>query len=607
MKCLSGVLLAGIVFATSCTRKEESGRWPLDAGRSTSAVYASSALPTDDGQWVMPAKDYANTRFSSLNEINTGNAGQLRLKWTFSTGATRGHEAAPLIVNNTMYYVGPYPNKLFALDLTQNGALKWEYNPNPVPAAQGVACCDHVNRGAAYADGRLFYATLDNNVVAVDANSGAEVWKVRVGDINMGETMTMAPIIVKGKVLVGNAGGEFGVRGWIMALNAANGTVAWKAYHTGPDKEILIGPNFKPFYAEDRGRDLGVKTWPPDQWKIGGGTVWGWVSYDPQLDLIYYGTANPGPWNPDLRPGDNKWTDAVFARKPDTGEAVWAYQMSPHDVFDYDGVNESLLVDLPIKGQPRKVMLRAERNGFFYVIDRTNGEVLSAEPFVFTNATKYIDLKTGQPVEDKSKKPGSGQTGRNICPAVPGAKDWEPMAWSPKTGLVYIPAINLCMDMQGTEANYIAGTPYTGHQTLMYGGPGGHRGEFIAWDPIQQKRRWVIRELFPIYSGALATAGDVVFFGTMDRWFKAVNAHTGQVLWQIRTGSGIIAPPVTYRGPDGKQYIAVADGVGGWAGSIVSANLDARDGYADKGFVNAMKDLPTHTSKGGTVYVFGLP
>jgi lanthanide-dependent methanol dehydrogenase len=330
------------------------------------------------------------------------------------------------------------------------------------------------------------------------------------------------------------------------------------------------------------------------------------VSYDPELDLIYYGTANPGPWNPDLRPGDNKWTAAVFARRPDTGEAVWAYQLSPHDIFDYDVVNESLLVDLPIGGRTRKTMLRAERNGFFYIIDRTTGEVISAEPYVFTNSTKYIDLKSGQPVEDKSNKPGTNRIGRNVCPAVPGAKDWEPMAYSPKTGLTYIPALNLCMDIQGTEANYIAGTPYTGHQTLMYAGPGGHRGEFIAWDPVKQRKRWGVNELFPIYSGTVATAGDVVFYGTMDRWFKAVDARNGQELWRFRTGSGIIAPPITYRGPDGKQYVAVADGVGGWAGSIVSADLDPRDGYADKGFVNAMKDLPDHTDKGGTIYVFGL-
>jgi alcohol dehydrogenase (cytochrome c) len=507
-----------------------------------------------------------------------------------------------------MYYVAPFPNTLYALDLAQPGApLKWTYNPRPLDGAKGVACCDLVNRGAMYWEGRVYYATLDNHVVAVDAATGAEVWKTKVGEINIGETITMAPLVVKGKVLVGNSGGEFGVRGWMKSLDARSGAVVWTAYSTGPDADCLIAESFKPFYRQDQGKDLGATTWPQDHWKIGGGNVWGWISYDPELDLIYYGTANPGPWNPDIRPGDNKWTASIFARRPENGEAIWAYQWTPHDVFDYDGVNESILVDLPVEGQTRKVLLRAERNGLFYVLDRATGEVLSAEPYVFTNVVNGIDRRTGRPLEDMSKKPGFGHTARNICPAVPGGKDWEPMAYSPKSGLVYIPAINLCMDMRGVEANYIAGTPYGGHETLMYAGPGGHRGEFVAWDPVNARKQWVVKENFPVYSGAVATAGDLVFYGTMDRWFKAVHAETGEVLWQFRTGSGIISSPISYRGPDGKQYIAVADGVGGWAGSIVSKGLDSRDGYADKGFVNAMKDLPNYTDRGGTIYVFSIP
>jgi PQQ-dependent dehydrogenase (methanol/ethanol family) len=599
-------LVAGLLALVGCVSLQpdaEHARTP----RSAQGSSTPTRLPdSEDGQWTMPAKDYANTRFSGLDQIHTGNAASLQLIWSYSTGVTRGHEATPLYVDGTLYFVTPFPHTLIAIDAL-TGAKKWDYNPKPVPSAKGVACCDEVNRGAFFSSGRLYYVTLDNQAVAVDAASGKEVWKVRVGDINLGESMTMAPIVVGNKVLIGNSGGEFGVRGWIKALDADSGAVVWTGYNTGPDKEVLIGPNFRPPYDEDKGTDLGVTTWPPDHWKIGGGNVWGWVSYDPELDLIYYGTANPGPWNPDIRPGDNKWTASIFARRPDTGEAVWAYQFTPHDVFDYDGVNESLLADLPIGGQTRKVLLRAERNGFFYVMDRATGRILSAEPFMYTNVVKGVDLNTGRPAEDKSKAPGFNRTVKNICPAVPGAKDWEPMAYSPKSGLVYIPAINLCMDMQGVEANYIAGTPYTGHKTLMYAGPGGHRGEFIGWDPVQNAKRWGIREQFPVYSGALATAGDLVFYGTMDRWFKAVDANTGQVLWQFRTASGIIAPPMTFRGMDGKQYISIADGVGGWAGSVVAAGLDARDGYADKGFVNAMKDLPAHTGPGGTIYTFALP
>lgn len=325
----ASLLLAFAAFAPGCRKREEPRSTGVGA-RSPALEHARvepAAPAEDDGQWVMPAKNHASTRYSGLDQVNPDNVGQLRVAWTFSTGIPRGHEAAPLVVGETMYLVTPFPNHLHALDLSRPGApLKWTYRPEPSPAAQGVACCDVVNRGAAYARGRIFFNTLDNHTVAVDAETGEEVWKTKLGDINQGETMTMAPLVVKDKVLVGNSGGELGVRGWLTALHVDTGEIAWRAYSTGPDKEVLIGPSFQPFYDQDRGRDLGVTTWPPDKWKIGGGNVWGWISYDPELDLIYYGTANPGPWNPEQRPGDNKWTAGIFARRPDTGEAIWFYQ-----------------------------------------------------------------------------------------------------------------------------------------------------------------------------------------------------------------------------------------------------------------------------------------
>ena len=555
----------------------------------------------------MAPKDYANTRFSSLDQINTRNVKSLKLVWTFSTGLVRGHEAAPLIVNNTMYIVTPFPNILYALDLTNNGEMKWAYKPNPAEAAQGAACCDVVNRGAFYWNGKIYYNTLDNQTVAVDATTGKEVWKTKLGDINQGETITMAPLVVKGKVLVGNSGGEFGIRGWLTAVDADTGKISWRAYSTGPDSDVLIGPNFKPFYAADRQKDLGVTTWPKDMWKIGGAGVWGWISYDPELDLIYYGTANPGPWNPDMRPGDNKWACTLFARRPETGEAIWAYQTMPHDDHDYDGVNENVLVDLPMQGGTRKVLMRPDRNGHLYVIDRTNGEVISAETYGFVNTTNGVDLKTGRPNVNKEKAPGFGRTVRDICPAAPGSKDWQPSAYSFKTGLLYIPHNNLCMEEEGVQANYIAGTPYVGMNVRMSPGPGGHRGEFTAWDPVNAKTVFKINEKFPVWSGTVVTAGDIAFYGTMDNYFKAINARTGEVLWQFRTGSGIIGQPVTYRGPDGKQYVAILSGVGGWSGAIVSGGLDPRDGTSALGFVNAMGDLPQATTPGGMLYVFALP
>jgi lanthanide-dependent methanol dehydrogenase len=582
---------------------------PAPAGlRATEARAASLAPDSGSAQWTIPAKNYASTRYSGLDQITTANVAGLGLAWTFSTGVTRGHEAAPLVVGSTMYVVTPFPNILYALDLSKPGApLKWTYEPHPSTAAQGVACCDVVNRGAVYYDGKIIYNTLDAQTVAVDAETGREAWRTKVGDINRGESVTMAPLVVKGKVLVGNSGGEFGIRGWLTALDAGTGKLAWRGYTTGPDADVLIGPRFKPFYPQDQGKDLGVSSWPGDAWQYAGGGAWGWISYDPELDLIYYGTANPGPWNPEVRPGDNKWTAGVFARDPDTGEAVWAYQWSPHDQYDYDGVNELILLDLPIGGRMRKVLVHPERNGYVYVLDRQTGEVLSADPYGYITTTKGVDLKTGRPIEVPEKAPRTGAVVRGICPAAPGVKDWQPSAWSSRTGLLYIPHQNLCQDEEGTEANYIAGTPYVAAIVKMYAGPGGYRGVVTAWDPVARKAAWEVHERFPVWSGTVATAGDVVFYGTMDGWFKALDAKRGKELWRFKTGSGIIGQPTTYLGPDGKQYVAVLAGVGGWAGAVVAGGLDTRDSSAALGFVNAMKDLPAATTKGGMLYVFALP
>src|SRR6185503_19281230 len=335
---LLAALLASLLGGCKTEASRSTGSTNVERG--AAPANGEVDLAADDGQWVRPAKDLASTRFSGLTEINTTNVKNLRVIATFSTGTLRGHEAAPIVVGNTMYIITPYPNYVYALDLTKPGLpTKWMYNPKPELASQGVACCDVVNRGLVYDNGKLFFNTLDDHTIALDAATGKEVWNTKVGDINMGETITMAPLVAKGKVLVGDSGGEMGVRGWLKALDATTGTVVWTAYHTGPDKDVLIGPDFKPFYAKDKGKDLGVSSWPPDGWKIGGGTMWGWISYDSTSGMIFYGSANPGPWNPDQRPGDNKWTSTLFARKPQTGEAVWAYQLSPHDLHDYDGVN----------------------------------------------------------------------------------------------------------------------------------------------------------------------------------------------------------------------------------------------------------------------------
>ncbi len=572
------------------------------------ASAAALARQPVDGEWPMAARDYANTRFSPLDQITPANVTQLKLVFSFDMGVDRGQEAAPVVVGSTMYVVAPYPNYLYALDLAKPQApLKWKFSPNPEARAQGVACCDVVNRGVAFADGKVFMNTLDGQSIAVDAATGKEIWRTKLADIGKGETITMAPLVVKDKVLVGNSGGELGVRGWLVALDSKTGKEAWRAWSTGPDADVLIGPDFKPYYESERGKDLGVKTWPGQSWTIGGGNVWGWLSYDPQADLVYYGTANPGPWNPEQRPGANKWTAGIFARRPSDGQARWFYQWSPHDLHDYDGVNENVLLDLPWRGSPRKLLVHPDRNGYVYVMDRLTGQVLSAEPFVHITTTEGVELKTGQLKYNPGKQPRTGEVIREICPVSPGGKDWQPSAWSPRTGLLYIPHQNLCQDTETYDVSYIAGTPYVGVDNKMYAGPGGNRGVFTAWDVLAGRKRWSIPERFPVWSGALATAGDVVFYGTMEGWFKAVDAKTGRQLWQFKTESGIIGQPVSYRGPDGRQYVAILSGVGGWAGAIVSGNLDARDGTAAKGFVNAMKDLPAYTGKGGRLYVFALP
>ena len=565
----------------------------------------ATASPADDGQWTMAAKDPASTRYSSLNEISRTNVSRLRVAWTFSTGVNAGHEAAPLVVGSTMYLVTPFPNFVFALDLTKPGApVKWQYDPKPPAAARGVACCDVVNRGAVYWNASIIFNTLDGRTISLDAETGEERWVSRLADINRGETITMAPLVAGDKVLVGNSGGEFGVRGWITALNAGDGSMAWRAYSTGPDKDVLIGADFKPFYEQDRGTDLGVSSWPPDGWKLGGGTVWGWMSYDPELKLVYYGTANPGPWNPEQRPGDNKWTSGIFARDPDTGAAKWFYQWSPHDLYDHDGVNENVLLDLNIGGRARKVLVRPDRNGYMYVMDRTSGEVLSATPFVHITSSTGVDPKTGRLIPVKEKEPRVGVVVRDICPSAPGAKDWQPSSFSPQTGLLYLAHNNLCMDFEALEASYIAGTPYVGASVVYKPGPGGPQGEVTAWDPVAAKPVWKIREKYPAWSGTVATAGGLVFYWTMDGWFKAVDHETGDVLWQFKAGSGIIGQPITYRGPDGHQYVAVLSGVGGWPGAVVVNDLDTRDESAALGWGLAMRDLKKDTTKGGMLYVF---
>lgn len=540
------------------------------------------------GEWHRPARDFASTRFTPLDQIDAHNVARLRVAWTFSDGEKGGHEGAPLVVDGTMYLVTPFPNVLYALDLTQPGApIKWRYTPNPAPMAQGKACCDVVNRGAVYAEGRIIYNLLDGHTVAVDAKSGKELWRVKLAQVDRGETLTMAPLAVGKKVFIGNSGGEMGVAGWIAALDINTGKEWWRAYSVGPDDKVRIGKDFKPFYDWMKGKDLGVTTWPKDAWKTGGGAVWAWISYDPETNLIFYGTSNPGPRVPTQRPGLNLWTAAIFARDADTGMAKWAYQFTPHDQWDYDGVNENILLDMTLEGKPRKVLVHLDRNGYGYTIDRNSGEVLVAKEFGKQNWSSGVDLKTGQPIVKPQMQPKPEVKLKNVCPPDIGVKDWQPAAFSPRTGLVYAGIFNICMDLTNHTQTYIPGTPYDGMEMERHAAEGGHWGAFIAWDPVKGEKVWQIKEDYMVMSGALVTATDIAFYGTVDGWFRAVDARSGAVLWSQKLGSGVISQPISYLGPDGRQYVAVSAGVGGAAAVSAAA-------------------MPAYPARGSTLYVFSI-
>jgi PQQ-dependent dehydrogenase (methanol/ethanol family) len=598
---LSGGLVAGLsLLATAASAQAKSGAWTRNA---------------PDGDWQMPNRDFSNQRFSPLSQISTANVATLKAAWSFSTGTLRGHEGNPLVIGSVMYVHTSFPNIVYALDLSKEGAPQiWKYVPQQSADAIPIACCDLVNRGTAYhPSGKIYIAALQGDLIALDARTGKELWKVRHPErsgtqveaitYKDGATITTAPIVIKDMVGIGISGGEFGVRGRFTMWDANTGKHLWTGYSTGPDSEVLIEGDANANYPSHKGKDLGVTTWQGDEWKRGGGTTWGWYAYDPELNLLYYNTGNPGSWNPDQRPGDNKWSMTMFARNPETGKVKWAYQMTPHDEWDYDGINEDVLFE---KGG-QKLLAHFDRNGFGYTVDRTNGKVIVGKAYGPINwAKESIDLTTGLPVRDPRYGTTSKKNTEGICPAAIGFKDQQPVAYSPITGLFYVPANHICMDYEGVEVKYTRGQPYVGAIVRMFPGPGGHRGRFLAWDPMAGKVVWEIKENLAAYGGALATQGGVVFYGTMEGWLKAVDQKTGKLLWKFKTPSGIIGNPMTYKGPDGKQYVAVLSGIGGWAGIGVAAGIGAEDPTAGLGALGAFGDAGQFSTQGGVLTVFGL-
>ncbi|MFL9711144.1 methanol/ethanol family PQQ-dependent dehydrogenase [Methylobacillus sp. Pita1] len=593
-------------------------------------------LIQDDNQWVTQRKDYASTGYSKLSQISQSNVKNLKAAWTFATGVNRGHEGAPLVIGDTMYFTTAFPNNVYALDLNNEEKIKWSYFPKQDPSVQALLCCDNVTRGLAYGDGKIFLQQNDGQLVALDAKTGAKVWDVGVVDVKQGATTTNAPHVFKDKVITGCSGGEYGVRCYLTAYNIKDGSIAWRAYSTGPDSEVLIGKDFNkdnPHYSslsvyEDVNggnkeggsfkalpkeklkfpeKDLGVKTWLKPQatkngWEQGGGATWGWYSYDSALNLVYYSTGNPSVWNPDVRPGDNKWSMTIFARDLDTGVAKWGYQLTPHDEWDFDAVNETILWD----ADGKKLATHFDRNGFGYTLDRQTGKLLVAEKMhPFVNWATGIDLVTGIPQKDPKFSTHEDVNVTGICPAALGVKDQQPAAYSPKTKLFYVPLNHVCMDYEPVEVKYVAGQPWVGATLSMYPGPDGVMGGFMAWDGLKGKQAWYKKEKFSVWSGALATASDVVFYGTLDRWFKAVDAKSGKELWKFRVGSGVVGNPITY-GHKGKQYVAILSGIGGWAG--VAMNLGLTNDNEGLGAAGGYKELKEWNAApgGGALNVFSL-
>ena len=628
-------------------------------------------LTENANYWAYPSGNYSNWRYSELDQINNKNASGLVAAWTFSTGRLQGHEGGPLVLppsatgldSDHLYIHSSFPNDVFAIDLdTLN--ITWAYEPQQNEAETvPVMCCDIVNRGLGYSMGQIYLQQADNILVALSAKTGEKVWSAsNGGDIpaelggpygpTSGMTNTNAPHPIKDKVFTGCSGAEFGVRCWIAAYNAKDGSLAWRAFSMGPDEDIIFDANTTSM-GEKVGKDSSLKTWcafdaaeetgksswgvdalransegdrvckeTSDQWKLGGGSVWGWWPADFDENLMYYGSGNPGTWNPVVRPGDNRWSMTIFARDIDTGVARWVYQMTPHDEWDYDGVNEMILADMKVNGKDTPALVHFDRNGFGYTMNSKTGELLVAEKYdPAVNWATHVDMKTGYPqVVNSYSTHHNGQdvVSKDVCPAALGTKDQQPAAYSPRTGLFYVPTNHVCMTYEPVSYaaggnQYISGQAYVNANLTMY--PAGavmengtdNMGNFIAWDASEGKIIWSKSEQWSVWSGALATAGDVVFYGTLDSYAKAIDAKSGDELWKFKTPSGIIGNFHTWT-HKGKQYVGVLSGIGGWAGAVVAIpGLAAAPDTAALGAVGGYRGLLNSARNSGVLMVFSMP
>jgi len=531
----------------------------LDAGRITAA-------DREPDNWLTYGRTYSEQRFSPLKQINEQSVQQLGLAWYFDLDTRRGQESTPLVVDGVMYFTTAW-SKVIAIDAA-TGKLLWSYDPKVLPGWAVNACCDVVNRGVAAWRGKVFVGTLDGRLIALDAVKGQPVWDALTIDRSSRYTITGAPRVVKGKVLIGNGGAEMGVRGYVSAYDSETGKLAWRFYTVPGDP---ANPFESPILKE------AAKTWSGGWWKNGGGgTVWDAMAYDPQLDLLYIGTGNADPWARKIRggkAGDCLFTSSLIALRPDTGEYVWHYQENPADEWDYDSAEQIILADLSIDGQVRRVLLHAPKNGFFYVLDRLSGKLISAKPFTQVMWATGIDMQTGRPIEGPAAQYENSDKPAIVTPGPGGAHSWQPASFNPGTGLVYFPVLESGFPYKSSDHFRHSSLAWnTGIDAVAAGMPqvpevkkailSSIKGHLTAWDPVKQKEAWRAERPGPLNGGALSTAGNLVFEGTGLGQFEALRATTGEKLWSAATESGVTAGPISYS-VNGEQYVAVLVGWGG--------------------------------------------
>lgn len=558
MKKLLLVLL--VLNSVACTQKKL-----VDADDAT-----ITNATAHNGDWLTHGLNYSEDRFSLLDQINKDNVKTLGLAWTVDLQSKRGIEATPLVADGIMYLTGAW-SIVYAIDV-RKGNIIWQYDPKVPGKTAEHLCCDVVNRGVALYKGKIYAGTLDGRLIALDANTGKLNWEVLTVDTTKPYSITGAPRVVEGKIIIGNGGAEFGVRGYVSAYDANDGKQLWRFY-------TVPGDPSKPF--ENKDMEAAAKTWSGEWWKYGGGgTAWDAMAYDPALKLLYVGTGNGSPWDRKYRSngvGDNLYLSSIVALNVSTGQMVWHFQTTPGDSWDFTAAQHIILADMDIKGVKRKVLMQAPKNGFFYVLDRTNGKFISGDPFVYTNWAKKLDAVTGRPIEEPGAHYETVNT--DVSPNYNGGHNWQPMAFNPKLNLVYIPArenvTNYGHDTSwkynkvgfgtGNGWNLAIGTDPTKptrNDTATKKFP---RGMLIAWDPIARKKVWTVHQTADWNGGLLATTTNLLFQGTAEGDFICYDAANGKELWKMNLGGGIIAPPISYM-VDGKQYISIAVGWGGGFG-----------------------------------------